>query len=319
MAQTKIPSCSIVIAEYNNGKYFSDLYNSLIAQDIEDFEVVIVDDCSTDNTISLMEQMISKDDRFKLFRHSVNQGTGAAFNTALKHASGEIIIMLGAEDALCPQALTIITDAHKQNAHASLINFSLYHCDENLKITGKSKFHERAEEKEYFYWISKGVDTFKRSCYLKTEGFDVQLRSAVDQDICFKLEEAGEVLFIDEPVYLYRKNSKGISQDGNYFPSNLNYFTGVFNTFERRKQNGFKNISQSKFLETKVEHIYWRAFVYDRQEKYFKTFLYLIYGYLASKFNGATISERTKKEIGYSINHLIRRNVVSGNIFNKKQ
>lgn len=303
------PSCSVVVAEYNNGRYFQELFNSLVSQDVQDFEVIIVDDQSTDDTVARVEQVIKADDRFKLVRHTRNQGTGAAFNTALKHAKGEIVIMLGAEDAMCEGGLRTIIAAHHQHPEASLINFPLYHCDENLKITGQSDLHKKRSDKEYFYWISRGADTFKRSFYSKTDGFDVNLRSAVDQDICFKLEEAGDALFVDIPVYLYRRNAKGISQEANYFPSNLNYFTAVFNAYERRKKSGFKNISVSKFRETKVEHLYWKAFVYDRQRNYFQTALYLLFGYLLGKFYGVRVSEKIRAEIKYSVNHILRRNM----------
>src|ERR1035437_8230768 len=229
MLHHTIPTCSIIIAEYNNGKYFSDLYASLISQENGDFEVVIVDDCSTDNTVSLIEQTIEKDARFKLMKHIANRGAGAAFKTAIEHTIGEIIIMLGADDALTSLAVKSVIDSYKQNQNATLINFSFYFCNNDLEVIKKSNSYNQATEKEYFYLTTKGLDTFRKSSYRLTVGFDESLRSAVDQDICFKLEEVGDVLFIDVPVCLYRNNINGISQEGNHFLSKLNYFIAVFN------------------------------------------------------------------------------------------
>jgi glycosyltransferase involved in cell wall biosynthesis len=304
MSHNNIPSCSIIIAEYNNGKHFSDLFSSLISQENADFEVVIVDDCSADNSTDLIMQVIANDARFKLIKHNKNRGVGAAFKTAMNYALGEIIIMLGADDALTPEAVQKVIDSHKHNANVSLINFSLYYCDEQLKITGRKNIWN-VSEKEYFYWESKGMDTFKKASYLKTQGFDENLRSAVDQDICFKLEEVGDVLFIDEPLYLYRKNPMGISQNGNNFPSKLNFYIAVFHAFERRKISGLKNISKAKLLESKAEYIYCKAFVSDRQEEYLKAFMYLICGYFMRIIYKTDISENTKKEINYCIYHLL--------------
>ena len=306
-----MPDCSIVIAEYNNGKYFSELYDSIVTQSITDFEVIVVDDRSTDDTTAIIKKKIADDKRFKLIQLPVNRGTGAAFKTGLQHAEGEVILMLGADDALHKDALKLITEAHKKHPEASLINFSLYYCDENLKVIRESNFHEEIVGKEYFYWTTKGVDTFKKSKYIETEGFDENLRSAVDQDICFKLEETGNVMHIDKVVYYYRANSKGISQHNNTFTARANYCLAIFNTYKRRKQKGIKNISRGKLREVTCEYYCYKAFSFDRKGRYFKSATYLLYGFFLSKLYQVQLSEEIKKETGYSIHHLLHKNSIS--------
>jgi len=306
-----MPSCSIVIAEYNNGKYFTELYDSIVGQSISDFEVVLVDDFSTDDTVALIKEKILHDNRFKIIQHTSNKGAGAAFKKALEHASSEVILMLGADDALHKDGIKIISEAHRQYPEASLINFSLYYCDENLKVISESNFHKEPSDGEYFYWTTKGIDTFKKSKYLETGGFDEKLKSAVDQDICFKLEETGDTIHIDKVVYYYRANPKGISQSNNMFAAKINYCISVFNTYTRRKNSGFKNISANKLREITCEYYYYKAFNYDRKGQYLKSFGWLLNGYLQSKLYQVNLSEEMKKEIGYSMHHIMHQNRIS--------
>jgi glycosyltransferase involved in cell wall biosynthesis len=247
-----LPLCSVIIAQYNNGKYFSELYQSLINQDTQNFEVIIVDDCSTDETISIVKEIIKDDNRFKLVKHQINKGVGGAFKTAMNYVSSDIVLMLGAEDALLPNALSKLVESHIANPDASLINFPFYFCDQKLNIISKSTYKHDFEG-EYFFWFTLGVDTFKKSCYDKTLGFNDTMRSAIDQDICFKLEEVGKPIFIDEPLTLYRKNKKGISQGKNALSARINHLKALISTYERREISGFTNISEQKFLEIKAE------------------------------------------------------------------
>jgi glycosyltransferase involved in cell wall biosynthesis len=304
-------SCSIVIAEYNNGKYFSDLYSSIITQDLIDFEVIIVDDCSTDDTVCLVEHKILHDSRFKLIKHTKNGGAGLAFKTALKHCNYEVVIMLGADDALTAKALEIIITSHVQYPNASLINFPFYYCDENLQIQSKSSLYSSVKEEGYIFWSSKGVDTFKKSKYLQTSGFDEHLRSAVDQDICFKLEETGDTIYIDEPVYLYRKNKSGISQGKNAFPAKLNHFVAMLNAFDRREITGFKNITHTQQRDIKVEYYFYKSFIQENQKKYFKTFLYFMYGFFLCKIYRVQLTESTQKEISYFKHRILKENRIA--------
>ena len=72
---------SAVLPVYNVGRYIRNCLDSLEKQTFTDFEVLCIDDCSTDNSVYIIEQYVERDSRFKLIRHSKNSGPGIARNT----------------------------------------------------------------------------------------------------------------------------------------------------------------------------------------------------------------------------------------------
>lgn len=70
------PLFSILIAQYNNGKYFEDCYKSIMAQTYPNWEAIIVDDCSTDDSVEQMRKIVGNDPRFKIFVNEENKGCG---------------------------------------------------------------------------------------------------------------------------------------------------------------------------------------------------------------------------------------------------
>ncbi len=89
---------SIITPVYNSGEYIYDTINSVLAQTYTNWEMIIVDDCSTDNTRQIAECFCKKDERIKLIKHTKNQGVATARNTALENASGEYIAFLDGDD-----------------------------------------------------------------------------------------------------------------------------------------------------------------------------------------------------------------------------
>ena len=79
---------SIGVPVYNVAKYLRQCLDSIVKQTFTDFEVIMVDDGSTDNSFNICQEYVAKDDRFKLI-HQENEGNGGARNTCLKNMQGE--------------------------------------------------------------------------------------------------------------------------------------------------------------------------------------------------------------------------------------
>ncbi len=92
----KSPKFSVIIATYNMANCINTAIKSILCQDFKDYEIVIFNDASTDNTIQVVEEI--KDNRVKLITSRKNIGLGAARNTAVKKAKGEYILYLDADD-----------------------------------------------------------------------------------------------------------------------------------------------------------------------------------------------------------------------------
>lgn len=89
---------SVVMPTYGVGDYIGDALGGLMMQTYDNFEVIIVDDCSPDNSGETARSFLERDDRFIYIRHEVNQGVSAARNTGIERATGDYILFLDPDD-----------------------------------------------------------------------------------------------------------------------------------------------------------------------------------------------------------------------------
>ena len=108
------PKVSVIIANYNNAKYLPDCLRSVATQSFSDFECIVVDDGSTDDSAKIIRKFARKDGRFvPVFQK--NAGASAARNRGLDMARGEYIAFLDSDDCFCPDALLIMYNLITQN------------------------------------------------------------------------------------------------------------------------------------------------------------------------------------------------------------
>ncbi len=262
--------CSIIVANYNNGRYLNTLINSVLNQTYDNWELIITDDCSTDNSLKIIQSFL-RNEKIKLLKHKKNYGAAKAFSTCIENSDGEIIAMLGADDALKANAIKEIMQAHKKFPHASMIIANLIKCDSSLNPIGEYiKFPDIPKSQTVLIQFGlSGWDTFKRCFYDKTSGLDIEQKRAIDQDLYFKMEEVGTLQTLNKALYLYRSNADGISQQKNQsFAHEYNYLA-IINAYKRRKKSGFKNISRNKYNE--ILKNYWHLkFFNDYKRKEYK-------------------------------------------------
>lgn len=255
---------SILIAHYNNYNYFIECYKSIIAQSYQNFEAIIVDDCSTDGSYEKIRNLTQNDTRVKLVRNESNRGVGYTKKRCIDLASGEICGFVDPDDIITPNALQTSVSIHNEKNVATYSRF--YLCDNQLnklKLFPHSRVVKNGSEK--FFNIFLEVNhffTFKKDAYKKITSMNSELSSAEDQDLYLKLYEVGNFSFINEPLYLYRLHDKGVSQKkDNKGVLNNNWNQVILDTAKRRnidklygkKIEDIENISQ--FLVKKQNNI----------------------------------------------------------------
>lgn len=266
---------SILVANYNNGKYFSDCYHSIISQSYTDWEVIIVDDSSTDDSVKMISNLIGDDPRFKLYENEDNRGCGFTKNKCVSLASGELCGFLDPDDALLPDALEVMVTIHRAETNVSLVHSSFFYCDESLKTTSLFTHAGKVMIDNRFTNLEGRVShfaTFKKAIYRQTEGIDTLLLRAVDQDLYLKLSEKGPFFFIDKPLYKYRIHGGGIAA-GNDLKAfychlkviaaaekrrSVNLEEEVSGQFRRKVNNGFleENLSNPRYLTGKMLQLF---------------------------------------------------------------
>ena len=243
---------SILIANYNNGRYLMDAVDSVRCQSYPDWEIIIVDDCSTDNSIDIYQDL-EGDDRIHIFYNSNNMGCGYTKHQCVSHANGDICGFLDPDDALTEDAIQIMVAEHEKHPDASLINSTCFETDERLDVISISTYGCFIPQGQSFLTYRKGIahfTTFKKKCYEKTEGIDLLMLRAVDHDLYYKLEEVGDVYFIDKPLYYYRQNTaNNISLgEGNMLKAHAWDIYAMVNACKRRgisiEENALKYIDE---------------------------------------------------------------------------
>lgn len=231
---------SILIAQYNNGNFFEDCYKSIIAQTFQNFEVIIVDDASADGSVEQMRKLIGEDDRFKIFQNEKNEGCGYTKRRAADLAKGEICAFLDPDDAITPDALTEMVQAHIENPDAAAIYSRPYLCDEKLSIISL-RDSKQIENRDPYYFDFEGYLfaflSYKNIAYKKTEKIDPYLKRAVDKDLVLKLYEQGPCYLLDKGLYLYRNHSNGISTNSNMDKAYFWFWVVIINAAKRRNVN----------------------------------------------------------------------------------
>ena len=204
---------SILIANYNNATYLEECYQSILQQEYKDVEIVIVDDASTDTSVLLINQLIASDKRIVFHQNKENKGCGFTKNKCTELATGDVAGFLDPDDTLEKESVRLMIEQHKRNPDASLIYSTHFICNQNLSNrtvnlrTGRIQQNYLLEKK---YNVSHFA-TFKMGKYRLTSGINPNLKRAVDQDLYYKLEEVGESIFVNKPLYNYRVHDGGIS------------------------------------------------------------------------------------------------------------
>src|SRR3989304_763913 len=125
---------TIIIPCYNCGATLEEAVESCYAQGLENFEIVMVDDGSTDNTRAVMKKLADKHPEVKLFHHDKNRGGGAARNTAVENSEEEIIFCLDGDDVLPPKVLPKMLSLMKEKrCDGVLFEETRFFYDKNIK------------------------------------------------------------------------------------------------------------------------------------------------------------------------------------------
>lgn len=131
------PFISIVIPVYNNEKYLPKAIKSVLNQSFQNFEIIIVDDGSTDNTGKIADDFAEKDNRIKVI-HQKNQWIYASFNNGISCANGEYVLVLNSDDTInCDSLKKINETCSFYDYDIVFFNLTIDKCDENQCIIEK--------------------------------------------------------------------------------------------------------------------------------------------------------------------------------------
>ncbi len=146
------PMVSVVMPVYNRENYVKEALDSVLNQSFQDFEIVVVDDGSTDKTPQILAQYAEKDNRIRVFTHETNCGVGCARNTAQSHANGKYLVIMDSDDVMVPQRLERQVRAMEENPDIDALTGRL--------VNLADPFEQSWAERPFEYHISQPDNGF---------------------------------------------------------------------------------------------------------------------------------------------------------------
>jgi FkbM family methyltransferase len=255
VALTYIPRISIVTPCYNCARFLAKTIESLLAQDMNDWELILVDDGSTDETPEIIQRYCSLDSRIKEVWQP-NAGRAKACNLGVTHLSSQskYIFFLDSDDLLVPKALQVMSSYLEAHPTAGLLTCQMQEIDGKGILGGSARrsrwvpgrfFPRQLSEDEwetpfitFFCETGQGpFALFRKSVFLRTNGFEEKLSCFScheDTDIFCQMALAAKVHHLAERLYLKRKHEAQITADYGRLQEGSRVFRKKWDSFRAR-------------------------------------------------------------------------------------
>lgn len=204
---------SIIMPSYNTGKYIRETIESVLAQSYENWELIIVDDCSTDNTDEVVNQYLA-DERIRYIKNDTNSGAAISRNSALNEAKGKWIAFLDSDDLWEPTKLEKqVAFMVDNDYHFSYTNY--IEIDEKSLPNGKYVTGPKWITKHGMYnycWMGCLTVMYDAETIGLIQVEDIKKNN--DYAMWLKVCKRANCYLLDEVLARYRKRSGSISNHG---------------------------------------------------------------------------------------------------------
>ncbi len=270
-----MPTISIITPAYNCEKYLEEAVDSVLAQTLQDWEMLIIDDCSSDNTYRCMQKLAQKDNRIRIFRNKHNVGAAATRNYGIQEAQSQWIAFLDSDDLWRKEKLEkqmAILDKHPEASF--LFTGSAFIEDDGMTIAHTLHVPEKVNRKKLLKQnvISCSSVLIRRELILK---YPMPEENGIHEDFATWLKILSEIPWaysVDEPLLIYRRALASKSgQKGK--SAQMNWQTYIKAEVPLRKRV-FCMISYSFHGIYKYSQLWWKSYrLMMRKERFKKLFL----------------------------------------------
>jgi len=205
---------SVVIPSFNTGQYLKEAIESVFTQSFQDYELIVVDDGSTDNTKEICEKY---KDRL-IYIYQENKGPASARNTGIRYAQGKFIALLDADDMFLPNKLERQIQAFEENPEIDCCYTQCYFCNENGVVYDTFLKNHRCPDDPLRYFVSvifpatSSAIMVRKKCLFEIGLYDENLERCEDYDLEIRLASNCRFWYIDEPLVKIRHHSSNMSR-----------------------------------------------------------------------------------------------------------
>jgi glycosyltransferase involved in cell wall biosynthesis len=211
---------SVILPIYNGVHFIRESLDSVLAQTFLDYEIICVDDGSTDASVAILDEYRP---HVTVFRQA-NAGQGAARNAGVRQAPGRYVAFIDQDDRWYPWKLERQVLALEADPKAVLVHCNSDRMDAEGRVVQRGatvEEHVRAMESPLGRLLGEGLILpsamlVRREMFERAGGFDPELRGYEDFDLCARLKQEGRFVFLDEPGMCYRVHSGGFTRAGGH-------------------------------------------------------------------------------------------------------
>lgn len=208
------PLVTVYITSYNYGRFIRTAIDSLLNQSFQDFECIIIDDGSTDNSREIIEEY-SKNPKIKVIFQQ-NKGLNITNNIALRTAQGRYIMRLDADDYLDANALLVMTNILEKDETLGLVFPDYYLVDIDGNIMNVEKRHSFENEVKLLDQPAHGACTMvRRKFMLQIGGYDESFKCQDGYDLWIKFTARFKVTNVNTPLFYYRQHGSNLTTNEN--------------------------------------------------------------------------------------------------------
>jgi glycosyltransferase involved in cell wall biosynthesis len=201
---------SVVMPVFNASRFVAAAVESILTQTVSHFEFLIIDDGSTDGTLSIVRAYANRDKRIRILVQE-NQGISRTLNRGIQEARNEWIAIMHADDIACPTRFEKQVGAAIANPHVVAWGAYAFHLSQRGRILSVSKVGPVTEE-DFSTLRRKGdpiliihpTAFMRRETVIRAGGYDSQFEASEDLELFDRLAEFGPILTIPEPLVQYR-------------------------------------------------------------------------------------------------------------------
>lgn len=206
------PLVTVYVTNHNYAQYVAQAIESVLAQTMSDWELLIIDDGSTDASREIIERYEGHSGVRIIFQQQ--QGLNVTNNIALRVARGRYIMRLDADDYLDPNALLVLSSALEKDKALGLVFPDYYKVDGDGRFLGMDRRHNFSEDVTLFDQPAHGACTMiRRDALLDVGGYDASFSCQDGYDAWIKLLARYKVTNVNLPLFYYRQHGKNLTRD----------------------------------------------------------------------------------------------------------
>jgi glycosyltransferase involved in cell wall biosynthesis len=200
---------TIVLPVYNGEKFISKAINSIINQTYSNWELIIVNDCSTDNSLEICKKYAQKDNRIRIYSNKVNLKLPKSLNVGFSHAEGDYFTWTSDDNKFKKNALETMIKALENSNGVDMVYSDYWNIDANGNKTNVCRLQQ--PDKIVESNVCGPCFLYKASIAKIIGEYDENLFLAEDYDYWMRIYIYGKMLHIDDVLYYYRRHDMSLS------------------------------------------------------------------------------------------------------------